>query len=208
MLTNLVSLRLISVGVIGMSLLAVAVGCNSTPVGSDSGRIDVYTTTKADRNSTDISMPELYQATDKVAEQLALELADIEAFSQSPTKIVLELGLVKNSTSTPTSDFTLMRNRLASRLKSSPVIRKRFMFVESFGRMQAEHDRVTGGNADLLQDGNKSSPNRYDPSITYTLLGDFMQANRGGRRYYFYEFKLVNVATREEVFSRAFDLSL
>ena len=48
---------------------------------------------------------------------------------------------------------------------------------------------------------------QYDPKITYVLQGDFFESDRGERRQYYFEFKLTNLATREIVFNKHFDLA-
>ena len=47
---------------------------------------------------------------------------------------------------------------------------------------------------------------RYDPELTYVLQGDFLEAGRGPRRQYYFDFKLTNVASRKIVFLKSFDL--
>lgn len=182
--------------------LAVSIGC--TPDGSTGGRIDPYRTTEADYDSSRASMPSMLEFSDQVAAALAYDLADIPEVQNSPTKLVLELGDMENHTRTPYSDFMLIQRRVQNQLLSSNVVKNQFILVEGPARMDLEKQRVTS---------NDSSSARYDAGQTFMLMGDFFESNRvekdrGGdvRRYYF-TFKLVNLQTRQIVFSNDYDLA-
>lgn len=210
--------RLLSVRALTLGLLAAAAltGCEDVPKGHDGGRVDPYKSTEADRHSGRANIPALLEFTDRVAEQLAQDLCEIDEVQKAPTKLVLEMGTIKNDTQTPTTDFELIRSRLQSQIFKSKIIRRQFLFVESRSRMNEEMRRVEGEDAtgkDLLQEGGAAQPgsDRYDPKITYVLQGDFHEANRSGgggeRRQFFFRFKLVNLASRQMVFQGDFDLA-
>ncbi|MBI1337285.1 MAG: hypothetical protein GC164_10030 [Phycisphaera sp.] len=197
---------------LALSAIALAAGCTSAPRGDSGGRIDPYETTQADRNSGYISLPALLEATDTAAEQLAGDIVDVLAGANS--RKVLEVGTINNMTSTPSNDFRMIVTRLKAKLRSSPVIRNNLMFVESRSRVDNDLQRLNGGggdNGDILQE---TGPNTGSGSATYNpqdmviLYGEFMEASRGSRRTYFYEFKLVNPTTREEIWAKSYDLSL
>jgi len=191
---------------IGSVLLAG--GCQSgPPSGSTGGRIDPYRTTESDRRSDKASIPELLQFTDQAAEKFAAEVAKIPEVKQADTRLVMELGSIQNRTDTPTGDFEQIQRRLRSKLMSSDLITDRFMVVESRRRMNREMDRVQGEDRDLLQEGEKRESAKYDPEITYVLQGDFYESERGDRRQYFFNFKLVNLASRSIVFNEDYDLA-
>jgi len=184
-------------------------GCSSTPKGDTGGRIDPYRTTESDRRSSRASIPAMLEFGDTVSASLAQEISQIDAVAAADSKLVLELGSIENHTSTPTSDFEQLRNRIRGQLFRSKLIKDHFMIVEGRQRMQAERDRVVGDReGDLLQDGGGSrTVARYDPKLTYVLQGDFYESNRGARRQYYMEFKLTNLASREIVFQETFDLA-
>jgi hypothetical protein len=186
-------------------------GCASAPEGSTGGRIDSYRTTDSDRNSSSASIPALLEYSDTVSQALAQEITSIPDIENAPTRCVLELGSIANKTSTPTGDFEQIRARIRGQIFQSKLIKGRFMIVEARDRMDSELNRVNGdsGQKDLLNEGTGGSAGtaKYDPKITYVLQGDFFESNRGDRRQYYFEFKLTNLATREIVFNKSFDLA-
>lgn len=195
--------------VIAMLALMLATGCTSAPVGSNGGRVDPYQTTKADLRSNQISLPALLEATDVAAEQLAGNIVDVMAGSGS--RKVLEVGTINNMTATSSSDFKMIVARLKAKLRSSPVIRNNLMFVESRGRVDRDLEKFGSNsqNNDILQESGPSTGGTatYRPEDMLILYGEFMQASRGARRTYFYEFKLVDPNTREEIWAKSYDLS-
>lgn len=195
----------------------IAGGCSSTPdaVNVHNGRLDdPYESTQSDQASTKASIPALLEFADKTAESLAEQISSLphvqqryDVVTKTQGRLILEMGSIDNQTRTPSSDFELIQRRLRSHLMRSKLIKSKFMFVE--GRARAERDvtRIQGGNAgDLLQEGNAGQTNQYANNDTYLLLGDFLEANRGNRRQYYFNFKLVHAQTREIVFDEAFDL--
>ena len=177
-------------------ITGLGIGC--TPDGTTGGRIDPYRTTDADRRSSRASMPSMLEFSDEVAQSLAYDLVNIPEIQQSPEKVVLELGDLQNNTTTPYSDFMLIQRRVQNQLLSSDVIRNQFILVEGPARMDVEKQRVTADS---------TSSARYEAGKTYMLMGDFFESNRGSdvRRYYF-NFKLVNLQTRQIVFVHDYDL--
>lgn len=189
----------------GLALL----GCETAPaaIGGSGGRIDPYQTTKADRRSNRASIPALLEFCDQVAEDLAVQLADIPEIADAQYRQVLELGSIDNKTRTPTTDFMQIQRRLRSKLLKSRLIRDNFKIVESRRRMDRELSRVQGQDEDLLQE--HTSPQgtaTYDAGSTYVLQGDFYESIRGDRRQYYLNFKLTNLGSREIVFDSDFDL--
>ena len=191
----------------GLRLLAVALAACTlaacAPEGSSGGRIDSYRSTKADRESDRASIPALLEFSDRTAQQVVQTIMDADEIRNSKTKLVLELGLISNqTTTTPSGDFQQIQARVRGKLSESDLIRSRFLLVEGRGRMNAELDRVNGGggNRDLLQNGSGGGGTAmYDPKITYVLTGDFFEMDRGDRRQYYFVFHLVNLATRVDV---------
>ena len=181
-----------------LTMSAAALGC-SKPIGDTGGRIDPYRTTHSDEHSSRASIPALLEFGDRTSESLAQQISDIDAVRNASGKLVLELGSIDNHTSTPTSDFEQLRNRIRGQLFESRLLRDRFLFVEGRQRMEAEQERVSGDNS--------AGVAKYDPAITYVLQGDFFESNRGDRRQYYMEFKLTNLASREIVFQETFDLA-
>lgn len=200
-----VFMTMMAVAVLGLTLVA----CGPKK-GTAGNRVEIYETTDADRNSDKMRLPDLTVSTDKTAQDLARDLADIREIKNSPTKVVLELGSIENRTrSTPSSDFKMMQRRLRGFLMRSNIVRDQFIIVERADRMEAEYNRVNleeGGN--LLGDGADRNTSKYDKNITYVLQGDFFEAPRGSKSQYYWEFKLVNLGSRSIVFSSSYDLAV
>ena len=176
-------------------------GCQTPPppVGDRGGRMSPYNTTRQDRISTDANAPDLFSFGDTVAESLALEISQIPAINESPTRVVIEFGTINNRTRTPTGDFELIQRRLRNTLQRSRHLRKYAIFVESRQRMERETRNVMGHVP------GQEGPAQYDPSITYVLQGDFHEIRRGESRRYYFDFQLTNLASRVTVFSDSFE---
>lgn len=184
-----------SILVLSAAMLA---GCQQTPRGSTGGRIDPYRTTAADEYSRSANMPSMLEYSERVAQSVAKDLASIEQIDTSSGKKILELGDLNNQTRTPTSDFELIQRRIRSQLLASDVVRNRFVIVEERQRMDRQQQRITGAAGGTAT---------YNPEDTYILQGDFLEANRGSTRRYYFNFKLVNLASREIVFNEDYDLA-
>lgn len=191
----------VALGLRCAALVAAAItlaACQTTPTGNTGGRIDPYRSTDADRASTAASVPGLLEFSDQVAQQLAQDLAAITEIDTSEGKAVLELGDINNQTQTPTGDYVLIQRRIRGHLFASDVVRDRFVVVEPRQRMDAERQRVAGDN---------TTSARYPAEKTYVLSGDFFEARRDRVRRYYFTFKLVNLATRQIVFLKDYDLA-
>lgn len=188
----------------GLGLLAVWVclgGCQPTPPGpgTTGGRIDPYRTTGADRGAPEAHMPALLEYSDQVAAALARDLCKIDEIADAANRPVLELGDLYNKTATPTQDFELIQHRIRGHLLGSTLMKNNFTVVESAARMDRELKRVDAQPPDQTA--------RYAAGDTYLLMGDFFETNRGPTRRYYFEFKLVHLASRRIVFHDEFDLA-
>ncbi len=187
---------------------AMLIGACASDPGPRGGRIDSYEETSADRRSDRASIQAMLEFCDITAERLALEIADLARIAEAEHRLLLELGTIDNQTrTTPTSDFEQIQRRLRSRLINSDVMRNHFVIVEDLDRVGRELDRVGAGDGDLLQEGRATGGTRYNPEDTYTLTGDFYEQVRGGRRQYWFEFRLTHLGSREIVLSSDFDLA-
>lgn len=189
---------------------AVLAGCAAQvrDTGQSGGRIDPYSTTRADQVDRSATPATLWEFSDRVSESLAQRIATIPEIEQSPTRVIVELGGIENRTATPTQDFELIQRRLRSRLLTSDVVTNRVKFVEPVAVMDDELARVQGGSTDPLQrDLGGGATDRYDPAHTYVLRGSFFESTRGGAdtSRYFFEFQLVNLQSRAIVFNDSID---
>ncbi len=183
------------------------VGCETTPrtsVGDSGGRINPYSSTPADRASGAANAGALWEFSDQVAESLVRRLNSIPEITQSPSRVVVELGNISNATDTPTQDFELIQRRLRSKLLQSDIATSRLLFVESVDDMEAEFRRIQPAGSDF-----SPGTDRYDARATYVLRGDFLESSRRGgeTRRYFFEFRLTNLQSRAIVFNDSFDLA-
>lgn len=182
-----------------ITTVALGLGCESTPNRGDSGgRTDPYGSTDADRNSNQASFPALLEFSDQVAAQLVQDLMKIPGIRESETQVILELGGISNKTRTPSTDFEIIQRRVRNQLLKSDYVLKNVAIVENRQRLDREIDRIAN---------DQEGTNIYDPSSTYVLLGDFMEANRGGKRYYYFDFTLTELKSRRVVFNEDYDLA-
>ena len=184
------------------ALTAALAGCRTPDTGTTGGRFDPYRSTDADVASNRASMPALLELSDQTVEKLALELAGIGPVRGADTRLILELGDLRNLTGTPTQDFELIQHRIRGRLTNSDVINRYFDFVEGAARMDGQLERIMAGRKP-----SDDATARYDPEVTYVLIGDFLEADRGPARRYYFDFKLVHLASRKIVFHKDFDLA-
>lgn len=175
-------------------------GCQSLTspdAGTTGGRMDPYRTTEADRGSHKANMPALLEYSDRVAEALVRQLADIEQIKNAPRPSVLELGNLRNLSRTPTQDFELIQHRIRGHLLASDFVPPRFKIVENASRMDRELRRVDAHGSDQTA--------RYDADDIYLLTGDFFESARDNSRRYYFEFKLVHLASRSILMLEQFD---
>lgn len=195
----------------GVIASVVLLGCDSTPRGDTGGRIDSYETTKEERHSAGANISSMLDFSDQVAEKLGQDISQIPELRDAPTKLVISLGDLNNKTATPTTDYELIQKRIRSKILNSNFMRDRFIVVEDRRRVQRQLDDRTGPTADNdpLDEGrgsNRPSVQNYDPASTYLLLGDFLEANRGGRSQYLFSFSLTNLKSGSIVFEKSYDL--
>lgn len=183
------------------TVMAGVAGCQApAPAGSTGGRIDPYRTTAADEYSYGASMPALLEFCDRTAQALARDLTTIPDIRDAKTRVIVELGSIRNQTRTPTSNYEQIQARLRSQIFQSSLIRQYIVLTEDPGRMDRELER-------LGATGTSGETARYEAGATYVLQGDFFESGRDNVRRYFFEFKLVNLASREIVFDHSYDLA-
>ena len=186
-----------SIGILLVGLLvATSAGCR-LDTGSSGGRVPPYDPDGPGQK--EINMTVAYEFCDIVAERLAQNLAELPAVKTAQTRLVLELGDIRNKTDTPETDFEMIQKRVQGQLTGSDLVQASFMVVSGPNRMDAENQRINGGTPF------QSQASRYDPKISYVLLGDFYESVRAGRKRFLLQFTLTNLATREIVFQETYD---
>lgn len=190
------------------SLLALA-GCQQAPRGDSGGQMDPYERTRVDANSPQADTVNLYEFSDRVGEALAQRIADIDEITTRPSKVVIELGSIKNdSPSTPSSDFALIQRRVFTKLVNSNVVRKHADIVEKTSRVNRDIQDTRPSQPDLLDErlNGTDQADVYSLDSTYILTGTFGEMLRGrDQRNYYFEMALTHAKSRRIVFVETFD---
>ncbi len=192
----------------GASLLAFA-GCQQAPRGDSGGQMDPYERTRVDANSPQADTVNLMEFSDRVGEALAQRIADIDEITTRPSKVVIEMGSIKNdSPSTPSSDFRLIQRRVFTKLVNSNVVRKHADVVEQNARVNRDIEDTRSSQPDLLDEGigGTEQADVYSLDSTYILTGTFGEMLRGrDQRNYYFEMALTHAKSRRIVFVETFD---
>lgn len=196
--------RMAGIVMLALAGLVLITGCRTPNQGTNSGRVDPYRTTSAERHSGLPLPAAMMEFSDEVAQQLAQDLAQLPHVRNAPAgeQVIVLVGDIENKTgNVSSSEFELLRSRLRSQLLGSRHVTDRVRFVERRRRMSniAERERVAS-------DGFYADPADYDPRMTFALNGDFMRIHRGDTNQYYMEFMLVHFATNDIVFSKSYDL--
>ncbi len=204
--------------VIAVATGAIALGgsgcANQGPSGNSGGRIDPYRSKGRITSDRAASTPEMLEACDKTAAAVASRIGDVVRRDHPQSKVVIELGLIENQThGTMSNDFDLIRRRLTDRLVNSDVVRQVARINEAPESMDAQSRRFEQTQPVDRMDENLSaaapSTARYAGGDTYLLNGYFGEQSRSGAAYsfYFFQMKLVNLQTREVLFSEPFEFA-
>lgn len=192
-------------------LIALAGGlaaCEATPPTGDSGgRIDPYRQTTADRTSPEVSSVTLLEFADQVAMALSRRLAGVPEIAEPANKVALEMGSIKNDTSTPSSDFALIQRKVFLGMVNNSIITQHADIFEAPERMDEEANRFGGGgSADLFDDGHNSAMTaRYALDESFVLQGTFGEIKRGPyQSTYIFDCTVTNIASRKIVFAEQF----
>lgn len=186
---------------------------NSGPSGNPLGA-DPYKSRGAAESDPGVSQVAMLEMCDRAAQAIASRIDDVMRNQERrTTKAVIEIGIIENQTRTPASDFELLRRRLCDRLINSDVVRNVAKVMAEPEHMDQQAARFRQAQRDdLLDEGTAqqgAATNRYSAGDTYLLNGYYGESTRAGGAVsqYFFQVTLVNLKTREQVFSEPFDLS-
>lgn len=197
----------LALGAIG-TLLFLA-GCQQAPRGDSGGQMDPYERTRVDARSPQADTVNLYEFSDRVGEALAQRIADIDEITTRGSKVVIEMGSIKNdSPSTPTSDFRVIQRRVFTKLVNSNVVRRHADIVEQTARVNRDIQDTRPAQTDLLDErlGGRDQADVYSLDATYILTGTFGEILRGrDQRNYYFEMTLTHAKSRRIVFVETFD---
>lgn len=202
-------MRRVIVGcVLSCALVLPACQTKYPPKGDSGGRVDPYRQTNADRYSREVSSVTLLEFADLVSQALSARIAKVDEITGSDTKVALEMGAITNDTSTPTSDFQIIRRKIFTGLVNDSIVSQHANVYESPELMDEQARRFQpNGDADLFDDGPSGAPtDRYAPEDTYVLQGAFGEITRGTKQStYIFDVTLTNLASRRVIFVEQFN---
>ena len=184
-------------------------GCkNYGPEGYNGGLIDPNTRTRADFHSPEADSVTLTEFGDDACQQLSAQLSRIPEIASSPSKVLIEMGSIKNMTRTPSSDFAAIQRRVFLALVNSDLARRSADIVEDVRRVDADAAYVSP--PPQVDASGKEVPGsvplsaRYPLDKTYFLHGTFSELSRGGgiQSTYQFDFTLTNAQSRQIVFAK------
>lgn len=187
-------------------VLACAAGCTANP-GHKTGRVPPGETTKAEMGSGQMYITDLQEASSKVAESL---MKDLEQLSQNELKpegqafqCTLVYGDIANKTTTmPTTDFEVVRERCRDTLLPSSEFRKYFRVVENRARFEDLRSRELGGADTPAKPGGSRGLNE---AYTYFLNGHAFRIDRGSTHAFYINFQLMRASDASIVFSQRYE---
>lgn len=193
---------------LGASLLLALIGCASPPRGQDNYRVEPTDTTRAERNSPQVTTTELTEFSDQVVAQLTEDLKSIPELNQGYRATIVYGDMVNKTGIVSTTDFEAFRTRIRSKLLQSRMVLQNVRFVEDRAKLEALQNREFGGNRDVLQEGSRSGQGRQlNADYTFFLNGEFNRVNRDGRteqsNYYLLTFNLMRANDGEVIWTNA-----
>lgn len=198
--------RVVGLG-LGVSSLLVLAGC-SPPKGQDNYRVEPTDTTRAERNSPQVTVTELTEFSDQVVSQLTEDLKTVPELNQGYRATIVFGDMVNKTGIVSTTDFEAFRSRIRQKLLQSRMVLQNIRFVEDRAKLESLQNREFGGNRDILQEGARSGQGRQlNADYTFFLNGEFYRVNRDSRtetsNYYGLSFNLMRANDGEVVWSNS-----
>lgn len=199
--------RVAGMGLVAASLFALA-GC-SPPKGQNNYRVEATDTTRAERNSPQVTVTELTEFSDQVVAQLTEDLKTVPELNQGFRATIVFGDMVNKTGIVSTTDFEAFRSRIRQKLLQSRMVLQNVRFVEDRAKLEALQNREFGGGTrDVLQEGNRSGQGRQlNADYTFFLNGEFYRVNRDGRteqsNYYGLSFNLMRANDGEVIWSNS-----
>jgi len=200
--TTMMTLRTVHRSLACLAACAVALGAGCTSYqGQKTGRVDPAETTEAEMKSGKMYIADLYDASGRVAEAL---MKDLERLAQTDLKqgdqaylSTLVYGDIANKTSTmPTTDFEVVRERVRDMLLNSSEFRKNFRVVENRGRYEDLRARELGAGA---------GDRKINENFAYFLNGNAFSLDRPETRGFYLNFQLMRASDGEIIFSKRYE---
>jgi hypothetical protein len=177
--------------------IVLAAGCHPPP-GHDSGRLGASSTTVAERQSEQIPLTSIVEASDKVSQDLARDVARIAGEVGKGYRVTVVFGDLENKTQgvVNTTDFETTRERIKSRLVQSGFFRDNVRFVANRAALESLNNREIAG----------TQPAPLNPEYTLYLSGFLSGSFRGTSNYYYMNFKLIRASDGEEIFNNDYEI--
>lgn len=180
--------------------IAGAAGCQSYQ-GKQTGRVPPGETTEAEMKSGKMYIADLQDASSQVAEAL---MKDLEALSQTELRpegqaflCTLVYGDIANKTTTmPTTDFEVVRERCRDMLLNSAEFRKYFRVVENRGRFDDLRARELGA---------PPGDRKINENYTYFLNGNAFSPDRPDTHGFYLNFQLMRANDGQIIFSKRYE---
>jgi hypothetical protein len=197
----------------GLILAAAACLAGSLACGPKGGRVDVHTTTKAERDSSGMYTGDIAAASDRVAQAMVADMQRLvdEEFADPNVRAWVVFGDIDNKTQTmPRSDFEYLRTRTKDKLQKSRIWRDNVKYVASRQQVEALNEREYGtGGGDVLQEGRGgggTGVERPDRQHMYFLNGEAYGVMRGTTELYYVSFNLTRSTDGAEIFSQEYEV--
>ena len=192
---------------LGAAALLSLAACASQNHDKRTGRVAPGTTTDAEVQSGKMYITDLQDASDRVAEAL---MKDLQALTQTDLKPegqaflnTLVYGDIANKTSSmPTTDFEVVRERVRDTLLNSTEFRKYFRVVENRARFEDLRAKELGGADTPAKPGGSRALNE---SYTYFLNGNAFSGDRGLTSAFYINFQLMRASDGTIIFSKKYE---
>lgn len=199
--------RVVGMG-LGASVVVALTGCSSPPRGQDNYRVEATDTTRAERNSPQVTVTELTEFSDQVVAQLTEDLKTVPELNQGYRATIVYGDMVNKTGIVSTTDFEAFRSRIRQKLLQSRMVLQNVRFVEDRAKLEALQNREFGGSRDVLQEGSRSGQGRQlNADYTFFLNGEFYRVNRDGRteqsNYYGLSFNLMRANDGEVIWTNS-----
>ncbi len=184
-----------------LSLISLGFGCSGD-------RSSDYAKRRPDpndlsKNDRGLQSTDVIQVTDKIIE----ELMALPELNQSATQWTIVLDKVDNKTQSPEFNYDIFLQRLR------PLISKhgrgRVALIANKAKFNELRDRELETRGDEFKQGSGASPTSPDAiQPDYALFATIMELPSNSTSYYNMAFELVNLKSRQIVFSRGADVKV
>lgn len=145
------------------------------------------------------------QSKDVVAstDQLAMDLLSIPEVTRNPNRLTMVVSNVENRSADPRFNYDIFVERL--RVKLSEHGRDRIALIENRDKLRDLQSRELDSPRDTFgQGGRGGGPNGIQPD--FALYGKIYEMPNRATSYYFCQFNVVDLRSREQIWSRSYEV--